>query len=520
MKSKMLKLSTALIYPLLFLVLISIFQLNIINTTSEFQFKTYRDGSEALVLGKLFADENGISTPNSNLGFIEKDISQIDAGVLSVYERIENLSGISPLNITDQYWTNGFSNTQSAFVLGVANANVIGYMPDELVRGQKIEFLNGGIREVIDTNRQGNYLNVSYSGARIDGSEHEWPNTIKPLEKPTYLFDPYRQQFGVQGLVLSWVYTHIPLFTTVFSLQLLMAAALAATLLALAAQLSRSVSPLFGAIFIMTMIGSPWIVAIARNLYWVSFLWFLPAVFATMIYTSKQGSYKRSCLYILYFIAIVLKCLAGYEYITSIVILSLCILMVDPFRESPRYTLTNSIKSIFTLGLLSILGFSTAIILHADNRADTIAQGIEQTFSLDALKYSYLGKFAGSGQVGPGTPLLEILSKYVTEWNTPVVFWFQATSAFTWLIIMSLASLALQFYRKDPQRKRDTALLVVTALAPLSWLVIMQRHAAVHAHLDYVLWYFGFIPSVLFVIVRGLALILGINTETKPPVGG
>jgi hypothetical protein len=489
-------------YIATFIILVLIFQLNILRTTSDFQFKTYRDGSEALVLGKIVADKNDIATPHSNLGFLEKDVNQKGPGVLSIYERFNNPKGLSPLNVNDQYWTHGWSNNQSTFVLPVANTNVIGYMPDELKPGETIEFLHGGVRTVTATDRQGNFLNVSYSGSRIDGSTSEWPSTIKPTQAPTLLFDPYPQQFGIQGLALSFTHRYLPAFNSVFSLQLLMSAALALTLVVLSIQLSRSISPLFGIIFLITMIGSPWIVSFARNLYWATFLWFLPAVFAAAIFNYIDHAQKRRFFYAMYFIAIFIKCLAGYEYITSVVLLSLLPFMIAPFETPQKKQVIDSIKHFIFIGITSLLAFTSALILHAANRADSITKGLMQTLSQDALKYSSVVEPNGFNRVGPDTPLLQILKEYIFDWNTPVLFWATLPGLFACLIAVSIGCLLFQYYMNDRFAFRDTALLFAASLSPLSWFVLMQRHAAIHINLDYVLWYFGFVPAVFFVIIR------------------
>jgi hypothetical protein len=504
-------------YTATFIISILVFQLNILRTTSDFQFKTYRDGSEALVLGKIVADKNDIATPHSNLGFLEKDVNQKGPGVLSVYERFNNPQGLSTLNVSDQYWTHGFSNNQSAFVLPVANTNVIGYMPDELKPGEKIELLHGDVREVTATDRQGNFLNVSYSGPRIDGSASEWPNTIKPTQPPTLLFDPYPQQFGIQGLALSLVHKSFPVFNSVFSLQLIMSAALALTLIALSMQLSRSISPLFGMIFLITMIGSPWIVAFARNLYWASFLWFLPAVFAAAIFNYIGHAQKRTFFYAMYFIAIMLKCLAGYEYITSVVLLSLLPFMIAPFKATQKKQVVDSIKHLICIGITSLLAFISALIVHAANRAGSITQGLMQTFSQDALKYSSVVEVNGFNRIGPDTPLLQTLKEYIFDWSTPVLFWVTMPGFFVCLIAVSIGALLFQYSINDKLRFRDTALLFAASLSPLSWFILMQRHAAIHINLDYVLWYFGFLPAVLFVIIRSGKIVISIFIQKITP---
>lgn len=494
-------------YIFAFVLLAAGFQFNFLKTSSDFQFKTYRDGSEALVLGKIFSDVHGIDTGNSNMGFIEKEYSTKGSDVLSVYQRIDHPESIVPFKLTDANWTNGFSKYDSTFLIQIANVASLGYSSNELLPGQKLTFPDGQTREITNLVRTENLLNVSYSGKREYGVDLKDPYIIGVADARPYAYDAYPQQFGIQAITLSWLYRHIPFLDSVFALQFMMALAAAAVLTLLIRELSLSISATFAAVFFASMIGSPWIVAIARSLYWASFLWFLPAVTAMMVYRTEPSSRKRLSLMALFGFTVFLKCLAGYEYISTIVIFSLCVFLIDPFKEEPRFGFKESTMTAFKLGCLATLGFLFAVLVHASNRADTIAEGLSQTLGWDALKYSAFGRMTGVVNSGPDIPLSFVVNEYINEWKTPVLFWFGDEGFFRAMLLLATISLAVQFYTKDNNFKRDTALLIATALAPLSWFILVQKHSAIHVHLNYVLWYFGFVPALIFVILRGYILI-------------
>ncbi|MBV4461743.1 hypothetical protein KVG95_00175 [Pseudomonas sp. SWRI79] len=488
-------------YCLSFLVLVLVFQFNFLKTSSDFQFKTYRDGSEALVLGKIFSDVNGIDTGHSNMGFVEKEFITNGSNVLSVYGRIDHPKSIVPLKFSDLNWSNGFGNYDNAFLVRVAETATLGYSSNELVVGQELVFPDGQSREITKLTQAGGFLNVSYSGSRVSGVGLEEPYIISVIEHRPYAYSAYPKQFGGQAVALSWLYRNIPFFSSVFALQFLIAAAAALVFTLLVREISLSVSAMFAGVFFLSIIGSPWLVAVARNLYWASFLWFLPAVVAMMVYRSEPGTRKRLSLMVLFCFSVFLKCLAGYEYISTIVIFSLCIFLIDPFKSEPRHGFGESMKAAFKLGCLAILGFILANLVHADMRANTIVEGLSQTFGTDAIKYSALTTM--SDAVIPRTPLGFILGEYVNEWKTPVLFWFGNESVFRVMLVLSVSSLVIQFCLRDKELKRDIVILVVTALASLSWFVLVQKHSAIHVHLNYVLWYFGFVQAMVFVIVRG-----------------
>lgn len=500
-------------YIFAFAILLASFQFNFLKISSDFQFKTYRDGSEALILGKIFSDAHGINTGKSNTGFIEKETNTKSADVLSVYHRIDHPDSIVPTSLTDVNWTNGFSARENTFLIQIADVAELGYSSNELLLGQKLILPDEQTREITKLVRTGNFLNVSYSGAWINGLDLKQPYVISVADSRPYAYQAYTKQFGIQAITLSWLYRHIPFLNSVFALQFIMAVAAAAVLTLLIREYSLSISPMFGAVFFASMVGSPWIVAITRSLYWASFLWFLPVVIAMMLYRTEEKNGNKALLMALFCFAIFLKCLCGYEYISTIITLSLCIFLIDPFKEKPLFNVQDSLKTISKLVGLAVLGFLMAVLVHAYGRADTVLEGLGEIFGRDALKHSAF--MSSSPNESPSVTLSFVISEYINDWKTPVLFWFESKNLFKAMLLLATISLAIQFFNKDKNFKRDSALLIFTALAPLSWLVLVPKHSAIHVHLNYVLWYFGFVPALVFVIIRGATQIAGIFRRVK-----
>jgi len=223
------------------------------------------------------------------------------------------------------------------------------------------------------------------------------------------------------------------------------------------------------------------------------------------IYRSPENSWIRKLLYFLFFAAIFLKCLTGYEYLSTIIIFSLSIFLIDPFLPTPRYPRGSAIKTILFLSTLSVAGFLIALLMHAGIRENSIAQGLKFTLQQDAVKYTSIA--ANGGNKGAANvPLLDLLKTYIFDWHTPVVFWINHQMVFPILVALAFLSLVFQYLTADIARHRDAALIIVMLLAPLSWLILMRGHSVIHVHLNYVLWYLGFVPSLLFVAARGMFL--------------
>lgn len=484
-----------------FVLLLLAFQTNAFRTASETQFKTWRDGSEALVLGKVFADAQGIDTKGANLGFVERERVTKTADVLATYGRVDHPGGVLVSDVNDENWAHGFSIHSNAFLMLVAAKGELGYAADEVVVGREVVLPDGGRRTVTGISRSYNYLTVSYDGPTFDGKTLNRAAVIGVVDGRPFVFDPYSPQFGIQGAALSWAY-RLGL-DSVNALQTLMSVAMALVLAALVRETSLTISRTYAAVLLACLVGSPWIVGVARNLYWAAFLWFLPAVVAMLVYRSQPGR-GRAALVALYGATIFLKSLAGYEYLSTIVLFSLVVFLVDPFRRVPVYGARKALGMAFGLGVASVVGFGLAALLHSATRPE-LAAGLSNAVTWDALKYSALGRLTGTVNEKDLFPLAGVLNTYFNAWETPVLFWFEG---FVSLLVLAGLSLAALFYVRDPDAARDAALLGFSFLAPMSWFVLVQNHSGIHTWLNFVLWYFGLIPAAAYLVVRGALLVV------------
>lgn len=491
-----------------------IFFSNIIHSTSEFQFRTYRDGSEALVLGKIFADIHGIPTKGANLGFID---AKQGPDVLAVYERLANPDAVIPADFSDSHPQHGNGTFASVFLLERAAVAKLGYASDELVPGQTMRFPNGELRSVTKIESSDQFVKVYYSGKRLDGTAIGFPMPIQVVSDKSHIFETYESQYGLQGVIFSWIYRNVGRLASTERLQWLCSGLFALVLVLLCREYNLALANYFGIVFLLCMVGSPWVVSIVRNLYWVTFLWFLPALIAMWLYRSVRSGI-RILLYVLFFLAIFLKSLAGYEYLSTIVIFALGVFFIDPFLPKPRYRVSVSLRIAWALFILSIMGFILALLLHASIRADSIIEGLKVTYSLDMLKYNQLSEIVGNVSRGTEMPFWNMLQMYVFSWNTPVVFWILHRLIFAGLIFIAVMSIVFQYATSNIARHRDAALLLVTMCAPVSWFVLMKGHSAIHTHLNYVLWYFGFVPAIIFVGCRGVGLLLRSASTTYTSV--
>ena len=95
------------------------------------------------------------------------------------------------------------------------------------------------------------------------------------------IFDDYTSSFGLQGHVISFLYNKLNIPLTI--IKLIIISFLSIILISISYIIYQKYSKSLGAIFYLTFLLSPWIVAFARNLFWVEFTWFLPGLLALML---------------------------------------------------------------------------------------------------------------------------------------------------------------------------------------------------------------------------------------------
>ena len=138
----------------------------------------------------------------------------------------------------------------------------------------------------------------------------------------------YPANLGLQGFFYSYLYNNLnmPFWVMKFICCFL----LAIIVISICTIIYKKYSRLMAVVFYITFLLSPWIVVFARNLYWIEFIWFLPMLLSLMI--SINYKHKKILVPCIFF-TILIKCLCGYEYITTIMLSTIVFFVVDFFDE-------------------------------------------------------------------------------------------------------------------------------------------------------------------------------------------
>lgn len=481
-----------------------VFQFNVFNTAPSFQFKTYRDGSEALVLGKILADIKGIEIVKANLGFVAKGEGAPTSDVLSAYERINHVGKIVPFDLTDSNWNRGFASFGPIFLLKRTALAELGYGVNELLAGESIKFSNQQIRSVTETKVVGEYLHVTYSGIRID-QENKIINREISVLNEKLRFDAYSKQFGLQGVIFSFIYKWSPgILKNVSGLQATSALFFSIILVLLAREFGLLIDNRLGLIFFLCMIGSPWIVSIARNLYWVPALWLLPVYISFAAFRLIKSNIYSDRLFLFYGlsfnVAIFFKSLCGYEYLPTIFIFSLLPFFIDAGKNEKTRVFSRPWRSCFIIFLFGTVGFLAALFLHGAARSDDVIKGLFETIQSEAFKYNAIGQIIGAPSYGIKSSYIDLAVKYIFDWDSAIYFGIDGKVVFPVLLLGSGFVVIVDLIKKGPARHRNTILWVSSFFASTSWSILMKDHSIIHTHLNFVLWYLFFIPVATYLI--------------------
>lgn len=313
-------------------------------------------------------------------------------------------------------------------------------------------------------------------------------------------FVPYYSQYGLQGRV----FVFLSRFIGADTMRLFCALLLAATAVAIVYLIAQKYDRLFAAVFYLVFLLSPWVVSFARNLYWVEFTWFLPMAAGLFCAWKIDSARCRRLCYAAVFLFLFIKSLCGYEYVSTIMVGSVQFLFVDlvlACRQKERTKAVILLKAALGIGFAAIAGFSAALAIHAYYRGGgNILQGILSIYRGDVLRRT-------TGSYGQA----EIASLAGSAWNVLCRYFRFDTQILTGIngnLFPLLCAAPLAVFYADAQRKKlnlQTVLLYgVAFFGTASWLILAKAHSAVHTHMNYVLWYFGFVQICLYTLVNAL----------------
>lgn len=316
----------------------------------------------------------------------------------------------------------------------------------------------------------------------------------------------YFQQIGLQGKImgiLAYLFSiSVPNVITMF--QLLNSILLALLFGYFVNWSIKEFGGLSGVILFFTMLCSTWVIFMARNIYWVEWLMFLPVVLNLWYFSNVKDISKYYIL--LYFAIYFVRFCCGFEFTSSFIIagylpylyyhiknvqvpflsrkflLNSCLLFIVPTIAFVMVFITILLQAHHYLGSWSIV--SHELFFNINKRI-----GLEK----DLPGY---GVFEASMNAGYVNTIL-IYFKLKPIFGETVVGLKQ--SNLDYINFMSavyfLSILNIKHILRNEAKKSLLIISIISVLAPVSWYVLAKPHSFWHSHINAILL---FIPTIFF----------------------
>ncbi|MBR2214601.1 MAG: hypothetical protein IJ849_02445 [Selenomonadaceae bacterium] len=476
--------------------------------------RSFQADSETLVTGPIRAEIESAVKGNYNLG------------------RYLGIAGIMQDYRDTRYaedWDKGYSAKEPA--IAISNNEFTRELLEKAValvdiQGQRYEII--GYHIVANLTR----LDVK-SETPLNAAQNGEIAELKFIDKdgnylPTIKIRDYKSQYGMQGQVFTTLaqpmakYLNWKQIRNIFRSVCLVALAVVLTLICY--YVGRKYNWGLALCYWLTFLTSPWIINFAPNLYWVEFTWFIPMLIGLVASLHSESFSGRLLAYGLMMVAIGIKCLCGYEYVSTIILGAALFPLVDVaarWRQGDKRLVVNSGKLAIGLCLAGVMGFVLAITLHGFYRGEgDIMLGLSDIYEHDVLRRTWGGdphNFSNSITVASlQASALSVLAKYFIL-KTSIALDIPGVL----FPFLAVAPLIIWHYRK---RHRQTqmwgteifALYGLSFIATVSWLTLAKAHSYVHTHMNYVLWYFGFVQVCLYCLLIWLKEVAGkLRTEKE-----
>lgn len=247
---------------------------------------------------------------------------------------------------------------------------------------------------------------------------------------------------------------------------------------------------------------SPWTLRAGTNLYWQ--LWLYLGLFALAAWVARMCAQKKTLSglgLLALFAALLFRFLCGFEFVSSVLVcveVPFVYYFAKQCRGGVRACL-QWLRAALGVALAGLSAFAAAMLiwfwqlyLHFDSAGRAISEMLapiaNRTGALGAAQAEYGASLA--------MPFGEVLRLYMMD--DTVLFGVSVLG----LLILYGVLLAGAVFATVKKGEKDTiqthtallAAVLTGAAAAVSWLVLARGHAAVHPHINYILWLLPFVP--------------------------
>lgn len=429
-------------------------------------------------------------------------------GLLGVYRYNGSSDGV----LSDENYTDGYSNTENEIAVAKNDNTLPLYIYGNILR------FDSGVRATIYHLRMDeDYIYVKYHFE--DGNDAYRGNQgslqyIQVIDQTNGevlspgIIEPYVSQLGLQGTIFSTLMVGDSVRDAVSGWQGILALLFAVVIVFLSMELDKHYNKVFGVVFFMVTLLSPWVIGFSTNVYWMEVTWFAPMLVGIYCVNRVEQRGARIASYVFTFLMVALKCACGYEYITVVMLGAVVFLLADLTMAILRKQKRQAgllLRTTFFVGVAALMGFVVVILIHGYIRGNgNMVAGVKEIYASDVLRRTLGGQSGNFSDVYAESleaPIWYVVARYCL-FQTPLLSGIPGF-AFIPLVILSFGMLVYGVARK--KRPGDMlALYVWFGLMCISWFVLGKAHSYIHTFLNFVMWYMGFVQIIFYVPIQAI----------------
>lgn len=310
------------------------------------------------------------------------------------------------------------------------------------------------------------------------------------IQKATENFSEYSSQIGLQGHLFGFAARILKHPKTWLIFRIANISALIIILMLISGQLAKRYGTLMGMCFLGVSVLSPWVRSFAPNLYWVEFTWFVPMLLGILCLNMPK---QKLLWYVLFFLSILIKCLCGFEYLSTILVGAVLFPAAEWICYKDRRK--KLFRVILTLGLLSVVAFLVVYIFTAMTKNPNLSIG-------EAITCFYSTNVARRLQGNDPNDIATTISPL----KVVVLYFWENLSGKAMLLLTACTGLMFFLQKKffGEINLFQLALFLLSLCGTLSWFVLAKQHSYIHLHLNFVLWFIGTAQIETYIIADGL----------------